>query len=33
MGPVVTKDAKKRIIGYIEKGIEEGAKLLLDGEM
>ena len=31
MGPVVTKDAKKRILGYIEKGIEEGAKLLLDG--
>ncbi|BFI76899.1 CoA-acylating methylmalonate-semialdehyde dehydrogenase [Sulfurisphaera ohwakuensis] len=31
MGPVVTKDAKKRIISYIEKGIEEGAKLILDG--
>jgi len=31
MGPVVTKEAKKRIIGYIDKGIEEGAKLLLDG--
>jgi len=31
MGPVVTKDAKKRILGYIEKGVEEGAKLLLDG--
>jgi len=31
MGSVVTRDAKKRIISYIEKGIEEGAKLLLDG--
>ncbi|AWR95603.1 CoA-acylating methylmalonate-semialdehyde dehydrogenase [Acidianus brierleyi] len=31
MGPVVTKDAKKRITGYIEKGDAEGAKLLLDG--
>jgi len=31
MGPVVTKRAKERIIGYIEKGIEEGAKLILDG--
>ncbi|WP_338602743.1 CoA-acylating methylmalonate-semialdehyde dehydrogenase [Sulfolobus tengchongensis] len=31
MGPVVTKDAKKRIMSYIDKGIEEGAKLLLDG--
>lgn len=31
MGPLVTMDAKKRVIGYIEKGVEEGAKLLLDG--
>ncbi len=31
MGPVVTKRAKERILRYIEKGIEEGAKLILDG--
>ncbi len=31
MGPVTTKKARERIIGYIEKGIEEGAKLILDG--
>ncbi|ARM74704.1 CoA-acylating methylmalonate-semialdehyde dehydrogenase [Acidianus manzaensis] len=31
MGPVVTNDAKKRILGYIDKGIKEGAKLVLDG--
>jgi len=31
MGPVVSGDAKKKILGYIEKGIEEGAKLILDG--
>ncbi len=31
LGPVVTKKAKERIIGYIEKGIEEGATLMLDG--
>lgn len=31
MGPVVTKRAKERILSYIEKGIEEGAKLILDG--
>ena len=31
MGPVISERAKQRIAGYIEKGIEEGAKLLLDG--
>jgi malonate-semialdehyde dehydrogenase (acetylating) / methylmalonate-semialdehyde dehydrogenase len=31
MGPVVTGDAKARILGYIEKGIEEGANILCDG--
>ncbi|HKD47971.1 MAG TPA: CoA-acylating methylmalonate-semialdehyde dehydrogenase [Rhizomicrobium sp.] len=31
MGPIVTDIARKRITGYIEKGVAEGAKLLLDG--
>ncbi|MGB2581269.1 MAG: CoA-acylating methylmalonate-semialdehyde dehydrogenase [Thermoplasmata archaeon] len=31
MGPVVSGAAKKSILGYIEKGVEEGAKLVLDG--
>ena len=31
MGPLVTRRAKERVLGYIEKGTEEGAKLLLDG--
>ncbi len=31
MGPVVTRDAFERIEGYIAKGVEEGAKLLVDG--
>jgi malonate-semialdehyde dehydrogenase (acetylating)/methylmalonate-semialdehyde dehydrogenase len=31
MGPLVTMRAKERVIRYIEKGLEEGAKLLLDG--
>lgn len=31
MGPVVTKKSKERILDYIEKGVDEGAKLLLDG--
>jgi len=31
MGPVISADAKKKIEGYIEKGLEEGAKLTLDG--
>ena len=31
MGPIVTHAAKERISGYIEKGVYEGAKLLVDG--
>ena len=31
MGPVVSRKAKERILGYIEKGLEEGAELILDG--
>jgi len=31
MGPVRDKDKKKRILGYIESGIQQGAKLRLDG--
>jgi malonate-semialdehyde dehydrogenase (acetylating)/methylmalonate-semialdehyde dehydrogenase len=31
MGPVVTKEHREKIVGYIEKGIAEGAKPLCDG--
>ena len=31
MGPIVTKQAKERIEGYIATGVEEGAKLVVDG--
>ncbi len=31
MGPVVSRKALDRILGYIEKGLEEGAELVLDG--
>jgi len=31
MGPMQSIDGKKRVLGYIEKGIAEGAKLILDG--
>ncbi len=31
LGPVISKQHKDRVISYIEKGISEGAKLLLDG--
>ena len=31
MGPLVNQRAKDRVLGYIDKGVEEGAKLLLDG--
>ena len=31
MGPIVTGAARQRIAGYIEKGVAEGARLLLDG--
>lgn len=31
MGPVISHRALQRILGYIEKGVAEGARLLLDG--
>ena len=31
MGPLVTADHRKRVVGYIEKGVAEGAKPLCDG--
>jgi malonate-semialdehyde dehydrogenase (acetylating)/methylmalonate-semialdehyde dehydrogenase len=31
MGPLVTQKAKERVLNYIQKGIDEGAKLTLDG--
>lgn len=31
MGPVISEEAKRRIEGWIEKGIKEGAKIALDG--
>jgi malonate-semialdehyde dehydrogenase (acetylating)/methylmalonate-semialdehyde dehydrogenase len=31
MGPIVTQQAKERIEGYIDLGVKEGAKLLVDG--
>ncbi len=31
MGPVISAEHKERVIGYIEQGVKEGAKLLLDG--
>jgi malonate-semialdehyde dehydrogenase (acetylating)/methylmalonate-semialdehyde dehydrogenase len=31
MGPIVTAAAHQRITGYIEQGVSEGAKLLVDG--
>jgi malonate-semialdehyde dehydrogenase (acetylating)/methylmalonate-semialdehyde dehydrogenase len=31
MGPVVTRKALDRTLGYIEKGLQEGAELVLDG--
>jgi malonate-semialdehyde dehydrogenase (acetylating)/methylmalonate-semialdehyde dehydrogenase len=31
LGPVVTQKAKDRIVGTINKGVEQGARLLLDG--
>ncbi|MBT9547239.1 MAG: CoA-acylating methylmalonate-semialdehyde dehydrogenase [Candidatus Sericytochromatia bacterium] len=33
MGPVISKAHKERVIGYIEKGVAEGAELLLDGRV
>ena len=31
LGPVITPQAKERIEGYIEQGVKEGAKLVVDG--
>jgi len=31
MGPVITPDARDRIKGYIDRGVEEGAELVVDG--
>ncbi|MGO4940726.1 CoA-acylating methylmalonate-semialdehyde dehydrogenase [Fundicoccus sp. Sow4_D5] len=31
LGPVIRKETQQRTFGYIEKGIEQGARLLLDG--
>jgi malonate-semialdehyde dehydrogenase (acetylating)/methylmalonate-semialdehyde dehydrogenase len=31
MGPVVSREALNRIVGYVENGLQEGARLLLDG--
>jgi malonate-semialdehyde dehydrogenase (acetylating)/methylmalonate-semialdehyde dehydrogenase len=31
MGPVISEKHRQRVLGYIEKGIEEGARLVLDG--
>ena len=31
MGPVITKQHREKVLGYIEKGIAEGATLALDG--
>jgi malonate-semialdehyde dehydrogenase (acetylating)/methylmalonate-semialdehyde dehydrogenase len=31
LGPVITQQAKERIEGYIEQGVKEGARLVVDG--
>jgi malonate-semialdehyde dehydrogenase (acetylating)/methylmalonate-semialdehyde dehydrogenase len=31
MGPVISSKHRERVVSYIEKGVAEGAKLLLDG--
>jgi len=31
MGPLVTADHRKRVVGYTERGVAEGAKPLCDG--
>lgn len=31
MGPVISREHKERVLGYIERGLQEGANLLLDG--
>ena len=31
LGPLITKDAKKRVCELVQSGVDEGASLLLDG--
>jgi malonate-semialdehyde dehydrogenase (acetylating)/methylmalonate-semialdehyde dehydrogenase len=31
MGPLITKEHREKVLGYIEKGLAEGARLILDG--
>ena len=31
MGPLITRDHRDRVVGYIDRGVAEGAKLTLDG--
>jgi malonate-semialdehyde dehydrogenase (acetylating)/methylmalonate-semialdehyde dehydrogenase len=31
LGPLVSEEAKRRVLGYVLKGVEEGAELVLDG--
>jgi malonate-semialdehyde dehydrogenase (acetylating)/methylmalonate-semialdehyde dehydrogenase len=31
MGPLITAEARRRVLGYIEKGVEQGAELVVDG--
>jgi len=31
MGPLISADARQRVLGYIEKGLEQGAELVVDG--
>ncbi len=31
MGPVVTKEAQQRVLGYIDGGVQQGAELVVDG--
>src|SRR6185436_1639836 len=31
MGPVISASHRERVVGYIDKGVAEGAKLLVDG--
>ncbi len=31
MGPLITREAQQRVLGYIDRGVEEGADLVVDG--
>jgi malonate-semialdehyde dehydrogenase (acetylating)/methylmalonate-semialdehyde dehydrogenase len=31
MGPLVTREHRERVLGYVEAGVKEGAKLVVDG--